>query len=36
MNVTPEFVRAVQQGDTLPSPDHLIQIRAVSEDMRKH
>jgi hypothetical protein len=35
MDVTPEFVRAVQQGDALPSPDRLIQIRAVSRDIRR-
>lgn len=34
MNVTPEFARAVQQGGTLPSPDRLVQIRAVSRDVR--
>ena len=36
MDVTPEFVRAVQQGGALPSPQHLVEIRAVSEDLRKH
>ena len=34
MNVTPEFVRAVQKGDALPSPERLVQIRAVSEGIR--
>jgi hypothetical protein len=35
MDITPEFVRAVQQGDALPSPDHLVQLRAVSRDIRR-
>jgi hypothetical protein len=35
LDITPEFVRAVQQGDNLPSPDHLVQLRAVTKDMRK-
>lgn len=35
MNVTPEFVNAVRQGDTLPSPDRLVQIRAVTRGLRK-
>ena len=35
LDITPEFVRAVQQGDDLPSPDHLVQLRAVTKDMRK-
>lgn len=34
MDVTPEFVRAVQQGGPLPSPSRLVQIRAVSRDLR--
>lgn len=34
MDVTPEFVRAVQQGGPLPSPGKLVQIRAVSRDIR--
>lgn len=34
MDVTPEFVRAVQQGGPLPSPRKLVQIRAVSRDLR--
>ena len=34
MDVTPEFVRAVQQGGPLPSPSKLVQIRAVSRDLR--
>ena len=34
MDVTPEFVRAVQQGGPLPSPSKLVQIRAVSRDIR--
>jgi len=36
LDVTPEFVRAVQQGDALPSPDHLVQLRAVTRDLRHH
>ena len=36
MDITPEFVRAVQQGDNLPSPDHLVELRAVTRDLRKH
>ena len=36
LDITPEYVRAVQQGGALPSPDHLVQLRAVTEDMRKH
>jgi hypothetical protein len=35
LDITPEFVRAVQQGDSLPSPDHLVQLRAVTQDMAK-
>ena len=34
MDVTPAFVQAVQKGDALPSPDRLIRIRAVSDDIR--
>jgi hypothetical protein len=30
MDITPEFVRAVQQGEALPSPDHLVQLRALT------
>lgn len=33
LNVTPEFAKAVQRGDALPSPDRLVQIRAVSSDI---
>jgi hypothetical protein len=36
MDITPEFVRAVQQGDALPSPDHLVQLRALGRDIRRH
>jgi len=35
LNVTPEFAKAVQKGDALPSPDRLVQIRAVSSDIRR-
>ena len=35
MDVTPEFVLAVQRGGALPSPDRLVEIRAVSRDIRK-
>lgn len=35
LNVTPEFARAVQQGGALPSPEHLVQLRAVGHDLRK-
>jgi hypothetical protein len=35
MDVTPEFVKAVQQDGELPSPQHLVEIRAVTEDIRK-
>ena len=35
LDITPEFVRAVQQGASLPSPDHLVQLRAVTKDMDK-
>jgi hypothetical protein len=34
MDITPEFVRAVQQGGTLPSPEHLVQLRAVARELR--
>jgi hypothetical protein len=34
MDITPEFVRAVQQGGTLPSPEHLVELRAVTRDLR--
>jgi hypothetical protein len=36
MNITPEYVRAVAQGSALPSPDHLVQLKAVGDDIRKH
>jgi hypothetical protein len=36
MDITPEYVRAVQQGGALPSPDHLVQLRAVTQDLRRH
>jgi hypothetical protein len=36
MDITPEFVRAVQQGDALPSPDHLVQLRALGRELRRH
>jgi hypothetical protein len=35
MDITPEYVRAVAQGGALPSPDHLVQLKAVSDDIRK-
>lgn len=35
MDITPEFVKSVQQGDALPSPSRLVQIRAVSRDIRR-
>lgn len=35
MDITPEYVRAVEQGGALPSPDHLVQLKAVSDDIRK-
>ncbi len=35
MDITPEYVRAVAQGDALPSPDHLVQLKAVTDDIRK-
>lgn len=35
MNITPDYVRAVAQGDVLPSPDHLVQLKAVTDDIRK-
>jgi len=34
LNVTPEFVRAVRQGGSLPSPQHLVELRAISRDLR--
>ena len=36
LDITPDYVRAVAQNGTLPSPDHLVQLRAVTEDMHKH
>ena len=36
MDVTPAFVEAIRQGGALPSPDRLVQIRAVTEDIRKN
>jgi hypothetical protein len=36
MDITPEFVRAVQQGNALPSPDHLVQLRALGREVRRH
>jgi hypothetical protein len=35
MDITPDYVRAVAQGGALPSPDHLVQLKAVSDDIRK-
>ena len=35
MDITPDYVRAVEQGGTLPSPDHLVQLKAVSDEIRK-
>ena len=35
MDITPDYVRAVAQGDTLPSPDHLVQLKAVTDEIRK-
>jgi hypothetical protein len=34
LDVTPEYVRAVEQGGTLPSPDHLVQLRALGREFR--
>jgi hypothetical protein len=36
LDITPEYVLAVQQGGALPSPDHLVQLKAVTDDVRKH
>ena len=36
LDITPEYVLAVQQGGALPSPDHLVQLKAVTDDLRKH
>jgi len=36
LDVTPEFVRTVQKGNALPSPEHLVEIRAVGRDIRGH
>ncbi len=36
LDITPEYVIAVQQGGVLPSPDHLVQLKAVTDDERKH
>jgi hypothetical protein len=36
LDITPEYVRAVQQGDALPSPEHLVQLRSASRDLRSH
>lgn len=35
LNITPDYVRAVAQGNSLPSPDHLVQLKTVSDDFRK-
>lgn len=35
MEITPEYVRAVAQGGALPPPDHLAQLKALSDDIRK-
>jgi hypothetical protein len=35
MDITPDYVRAVAQGGILPSPDHLVQLKAVTGDIRK-
>lgn len=35
MDITPDYVRAVAQGGALPSPDHLVQLKAVSGEFRK-
>jgi hypothetical protein len=34
LDITPDYVRAVAQGGSLPSPDHLVQLKAVTDDMR--
>jgi hypothetical protein len=34
LKITPDYVLAVQQGGALPSPDHLVQLRAVTRDLR--
>ena len=34
LDITPEYVRAVAQGGTLPSPNHLVQLKAVTDDIR--
>jgi hypothetical protein len=36
LGVTPEFVRAVAKGNTLPSPEHLVQLRALGEEIRRN
>jgi len=36
LDITPEFVRAVQRGGTLPSPEHLVELRALGRDLHDH
>lgn len=36
LDITPDYVRAVAQGNSLPSPDHLVQLKAVSDDLHHH
>jgi hypothetical protein len=36
LDVTPEFVRAVAKGNTLPSPEHLVQLRALGKEIRRN
>lgn len=34
LDITPAYVLAVQQGGALPSPEHLVQLRAVTRDLQ--
>ena len=36
LDVTPEFVRAVAKGNTLPSPERLVQLRALGEEIHRN
>lgn len=36
LDITPDYVRAVAGSGGLPSPDHLVQLRALGQDYRRH
>lgn len=36
MNITPAFVQSVAQGGPLPSPERLVELRAIGRELRTH